>query len=103
MWRSRVAAWRASGETAATFAARHGLTVGTLRWWSSRLQREERQPVVRLARVVRARPEAEARFVDEPGSMTINLLDLRVRVVVHGRVDRTALGTVLASLHEAVR
>jgi hypothetical protein len=39
-WRSRVAAWRASGKTAEEFSASQGFAVGTLRWWSSRLRRE---------------------------------------------------------------
>ena len=103
MWRSHVAAWRASGETAEAFATAHGLTVGTLRWWSSRLQREARKPVVRLARVVRATPKVDVPEAHEPGRMTIELLDLRVRVVVQGRIDQTTLGTVLVSLREAAR
>ena len=34
--------WRRSGQTAADFAARERLEVGTLRWWSSRLGRDTR-------------------------------------------------------------
>ena len=37
-----MARWRRSGQTASEFASRHGLQVGTLRWWSSRLGRDTR-------------------------------------------------------------
>ena len=57
-WRQRVADWRASGETADIYSTGRGFTAGTLRWWASRLRREDTiaGPVVRLAQVVRARP-----------------------------------------------
>ena len=35
-WAKRVDAWRRSGESAATFCARHGWSPKTLAWWSSR-------------------------------------------------------------------
>ena len=54
MWRERVRAWRASGETMAAFCTRHGYTRGTLSWWSSRLGAETRPAFVRL--VARAAP-----------------------------------------------
>lgn len=38
-WEQRVAQWKKSGQTAEVFAARRGLNPGTLRWWSSTLQR----------------------------------------------------------------
>lgn len=44
MWQHRVRRWRASGLTAAAFAAREGLNAGTLRWWSSQLGREVEAP-----------------------------------------------------------
>ena len=34
--------WRRSGQTAAEFAARERVEVGTLRWWSSQLGRDTR-------------------------------------------------------------
>jgi hypothetical protein len=37
-----VSRWRRSGETAAEFAAKEGLEVGTLRWWLSQLGRDTR-------------------------------------------------------------
>jgi hypothetical protein len=41
-WSGTVSRWRRSGQTAAEFAARERLEVGTLRWWSSRLGRDTR-------------------------------------------------------------
>ncbi len=64
-WLERVRMWRASGKSAAAFAAEHGYAEATLRWWASQLSRppETRrrrdrgraaQPAsVALARVVR--------------------------------------------------
>jgi hypothetical protein len=39
-WRVLVRMYRESGEAAADFARRHGVTVGTLRWWCSEFRRE---------------------------------------------------------------
>jgi hypothetical protein len=41
-WTTTVARWRKSGQTAAEFASREGLSVGSLRWWSSELGRDTR-------------------------------------------------------------
>jgi hypothetical protein len=41
-WTTTVARWRKSGLTAAEFASREGLSVGSLRWWSSELGRGTR-------------------------------------------------------------
>ena len=103
-WSSRVADWRASGKTAAAFSARHGLSANSLRWWASRLQRKgtvvpdaivvaaPASPVVRLAKVVRA-PESTSGFVR--GTIVIEMLDARVRLLVNAGVDRETLATVL--------
>lgn len=105
MWRSRVAAWRASGQTAAVYAAEQDLSVSALRSWSSRLRREERTsvagPTIRLARVVRSAATDTA--VRSAGGMVIELRDVRARIAIEGRVDREALSTVLAVLREAAR
>jgi hypothetical protein len=37
-WTTTVARWRKSGLTAAEFASREGLSVWSLRWWSSELR-----------------------------------------------------------------
>ncbi len=108
-WKSRVTAWKASGQTADVFAASRDFTAGTLRWWSSRLRREERQqtepPIVRLARVVRS--GASAGRTDEvamrTSRMVIELGDVHARIAIEGRVDCDALASVLAVLRTGAR
>lgn len=94
-WRQRVAAWRASGETAEIYSTGRGFTAGTLRWWASRLRREDTiaGPVVRLAQVVRAPPVQR----DEVprGTAVVELLDARVRITVASDTDRAVLAMVL--------
>jgi hypothetical protein len=102
-WRSRVAAWRASGKTAEEFSAGQGFAVGTLRWWSSRLGREGTPPpaapsAIRLAKVARSSVTSEPPVVIAPmrrGAIIIELDDARVRVLVEAGVDRATLSTVL--------
>lgn len=105
MWKSRVAAWKASGQTAEVFAEKQGLMAGTLRWWASRLRREQRQSdgssSVRLARVVRT--ERSAAQSEPVSTMAIELRDLHARITFEGRVDRDALTTVLAVLRAGAR
>lgn len=100
IWRSRVAAWRASGETAEEFSAGQGFTVGTLRWWSSRLGREGTPTSVassgiRLAKVVRSTDPAVAIVPRGRSAIIIEMHDARVRVLVEAGVDRATLSTVL--------
>jgi hypothetical protein len=38
-WRGHVEAWRASGLSQTRYCQKHGLTKGTLGYWSSRLKR----------------------------------------------------------------
>jgi hypothetical protein len=96
MWRSRVAAWRASGDTAAAFAAAQGFSVSALRSWSSRLGLADRRavatPPIRLARVARSK-----------GPLIVELGDVAARIAIEGRVDREALAAVVAVLREATR
>ena len=105
MWRSRVAAWRASGQTATVFATGQDFTVSALRWWSSRFARETRPaeaaPTIRLARV--ERPLAAEVDVPRLSRMVVELRDVRARLVLDGAVDREALATVLTVLREAAR
>jgi len=59
-----VAAWRRSGETAARYAKRKGLSVGSLRWWSWRLGRGHgRDEAVELV-AVEVVPDPAPRSVD---------------------------------------
>jgi len=51
-WAERVRDWKRSGMTAAEYAERKGLKAGTLKWWSSQLNRTtpatSRPPVVEV-------------------------------------------------------
>jgi hypothetical protein len=85
--------WRASGETAAVFSARHGFSVYGLRRWSSRLGRETRRPVVRVAQLVRS---AASGPLDQAGSIVVENLDARMRITIGSGADRETLSTVLA-------
>lgn len=102
-WRQRVAGWRASGETAAAYSTRHGFTTSSLRYWASRLRREDTiaGPVVRLAQVVRTAPRRQ----DEVprGAVVIELLDARARITVASDTDRAMLAMVLELLAQAGR
>ena len=42
-WREIVMRWKSSGEPARSFASRHGVNPGTMKWWSYRFRAEERQ------------------------------------------------------------
>lgn len=97
-WRDHVARWRASGETAEVFSKRHGLVVGTLRYWSSRLRRfpvesdEVKPPELRIARLVRA----SAPHVPAAGNtIAIELQDVDARLVVDAAIDRDVLAMVI--------
>lgn len=94
-WRQRVAGWRASGETAETYSTGRGFEASTLRYWVSRLRREDRVagPVVRLAKVVRA-PSTQRDEVPR-GTAVIELLDVHVRITVASDTDRAVLAMVL--------
>jgi len=99
-WRSRVAAWRASGKTAEEFSASQGFAVGTLRWWSSRLGREGTPASVagadiRLAKVVRSTDPAVVGAPRTCGAVIIEMHGGRVRVLVEAGVDSATLSTVL--------
>ena len=96
-WRRRVASWRASGETAKAFSSGRGFSVGTLRWWSSRLGRDAdpSPPVVRLAQLVRS-PVADAGV--RRGGIVVDLLDARARITIEAGVDRDSLATVVEVL-----
>ena len=91
-WQSRIAAWRASGQTAAAFAAEHGYTVGTLRWWSSRLRRRAAARFVRLVPIASAVASTE---------IVLDVGGARVRVA--RGFDATLLAQVVAALRMGAR
>jgi len=95
-WQKRVSEWRASGETAAVFAAHEGIKVGTLRWWSSRLRREVTAPTapapVPMVQLVRVPSRSSGTGV------VVDLPDMRARVMVDPGFDRNTLALVLELL-----
>jgi hypothetical protein len=96
VWKQRIAKWKASGDRVEVFCARHGLSVGTLKWWAWKLGREATPaPVVRVAHLVRS-PATERQ--PRTGAIVIEALDARVRVTVEPGADRDTLSMVLAVL-----
>lgn len=90
-WKRRVERWRASGLTAASFAAREGLNAGTLRWWSSQLGREVEAPsFVDVTRLVLPRSQP-------PASVEVVIRDA-VSVRVQPGFDAELLRAVVAAL-----
>jgi transposase len=104
-WKRRVTEWRASGLTAAEFAAGRDFAPATLSWWAWRLG-SGALPERRAAdgpqpggviRVVAARP---APAVDE-SPLVVEIGAARVRVA--RGVDRDAFETVVAVLASHAR
>lgn len=85
IWRQRVSSWRASGQSAEKFSARHGVKASTLKWWASQFRRAEPVPVVRVAQVLRS-SERTSRH----GAIVVED-DTRMRVTVEPGADREAL------------
>ncbi len=71
-WAERVGAWRASGQGASAFSAGKGYEASTLRWWASRLGREEPLRIVPV--IARAsRPETQGDVVVEVGGVRVRV------------------------------
>ena len=97
-WQRRVASWRASGETAAEFSKRHGFAPATLRWYASRLKREEVArpvPLVRMAQVIRAPGSVDG---GRRGGVVVDLPEVRARITVEAGAERATLALVLDAL-----
>ena len=82
LWADRVAAWRASGDTAPAFCKGKDFTPSGLRYWASRLRKDrlsapKREPEVRLARVVREAASAEP--VETPILIELGAVRLGIR------------------------
>lgn len=86
-WAERVKRWKASGQSAETFAEGAGFKPGTLRWWSSELKREAPSMFVDATSLVSS--AADTALVLEVGAVRIR--------VSHG-FDATLLREVLAAL-----
>lgn len=105
VWTERVGAWRASGERAETFSRREGYAASTLRWWASKLKRDLAPPEpttspamsreVRLARVIRAAPQASSVPSPHGHTITLEVVHAGVRIGVEAGADRATLTMVL--------
>ena len=93
LWRERVDAWRASGETAAQFAKTHSLSPATLRWWSSRLGPSDAPRFVRLVPRAAASPATPELLVEVGGA----------RIRVAAGFDPTLLADVVRVLGAEAR
>lgn len=93
-WIKRVRAWRASGESAGDYSARHGWNERTLTWWASRLGRSGDLAVPRID-FVQFVERREA--TPKPGEQT----GLEV-VLSHGRCIRVHAGADLGLLRAVV-
>ena len=108
-WEQRVAAWRASGESAQKFAEGRDYTVHMLRYWARRIDEEAAAasaPSIRLARVVRAPAEAAAlprATARQPTGAALVLEVGGARVQVPAGFERATLRAVLEVLRESER
>ena len=104
-WAERVRGWRASGTSAASFAAGQGFAASTLRWWDSKLT-QSAKPRVAMARVVRraagAPPEAAAGAatsrVAPPSAPTLTVEVDGVRIVVRRGFDAELLRQLVRAI-----
>ncbi|MCK6572445.1 hypothetical protein L6V77_15260 [Myxococcota bacterium] len=107
-WKRRVAQWKASGLTAAEFAADRGYAPATLKWWSSRLNtgsvREEAHApsdrpalTLPLARLV-VRREGSSSAGESATETPITLEVGAVRLAVRRGFDAEVLRQLLAVL-----
>jgi hypothetical protein len=89
-WSRRVLRWRASGLTAREFASREELNAATLRWWSSRLGRDQRPAgkFVDVTALVPRAPDASLEVVVRGG----------MRIRVSRGFDAELLRAVVAAL-----
>jgi transposase-like protein len=105
-WRKRVDRWKASGLTAAEFAAETGINAGTLQFWRYKLSKaareatakKDRRPDVGLAAsLIELRPPVpavgDARFEIE----LANGRRIRVPVVFDGGALRTLISALEAA------
>lgn len=90
-WETRVAAWRASGETSSVFSAKHGFAPSTLKYWAWRLRRQE-SGFVRV--VAAAQPLPSLR--ESP----IEIEVASVRIHVCAGFDRATLAQVIELLRD---
>lgn len=91
IWRKRVAQWRRSGLTAEQFCAREGLASNTLRHWSWRLGREQRDEGAEAIKFVKIEPPSRGRS----GSLVVELGDASDRIRIESTIERSVLEMVI--------
>lgn len=107
-WEDHLARWRRSGQTATGYCERHGLKLGSLRYWSGRIRREVAESLhetveaaaakpARFARV-RRRARVEAKVEARPAPLRLHVGD--VQVEVPSEFDADLLGRVLEVLRQ---
>lgn len=105
IWEHRVAAWRASGQSARAFAEGREFTVHMLRYWARQVGARTptaaattalvARPAVRMARVLRTAADVEPAASDQrPVMIEVG----RARVAVVAGFDRPTLAAVLELL-----
>lgn len=111
-WEQRVAAWRASGQSAREFAEGRDLSVHMLRYWAKRVEKEAVAPgpdtAVRVARVVvtASEPSLAPSTTPQPsaagGAPATLVLELGgARVQIPAGFERATLRAVLEVLRES--
>lgn len=95
-WKRTVSHWKNSGLTAAEFAAREGVSEGTLRWWSSALRRGTRAKRGSIESAVLAPIE-----IDVPRAAAISAR--HVEIAIDGTLLRVEVGTDIEYVSALVR
>jgi hypothetical protein len=88
-WKKHVIGWRASGETAKRYSARHGLSANSLGWWASRFKRDGEfgETAMRWAKI-------EVAAAARPRPIVIRVRD--VRIAVERGFDADTLAAIFA-------
>lgn len=104
-WASHVSAWRASGQSVREYCEVRGLKVGSLRYWSGRIRREQDEALSRgldVRSVRMAKVRTETKRSSSPGASrgrcslsAIRIVVGEVQVEVGRDFDEQTLGRVL--------
>lgn len=98
VWRERVAAWRASGKSAAEFCSGQEFTAKSLQWWAwhfgaKKPTKRTATPKARFARVI-AKPD----IVKSRSEASVVVLVGGARIEIGSGADRAVVSMVLESL-----
>lgn len=110
-WCELVGAWEVSGESARSFAERHGVSEGSLRWWKGELARRNRREPPRrspgpgrnraqvvLAKVLREGEQAPSST--EPMTPSVVVAVGPARILVGHDFDARLLRAIVHALGE---